>query len=85
MSAPALTVAVMDSPVVHLNVLFPDLAEQKRPFEVVLTVPRPDDGEPLVPCTLPAEVLGCWSADQSLRRTSQSYRGSARRATRTPG
>jgi hypothetical protein len=64
MSVPALTVAVMDSPTVCLDVLFPDLAEPRRPFEVVVTVPRSDGGEPLVPVALPPEVLGCWSADQ---------------------
>lgn len=47
-----------------MDALWPELAEQKRPFEVVVTVPRADGGEPLVPCKLPAEVLGCWSADQ---------------------
>lgn len=54
----------MDSPTVHLDILFPEIREQKRAYEVVVTVPRADGGEPLVPCTLPAEVLGCWSADQ---------------------
>ena len=42
----------------------PELASQPRPFEVVVTVPRTDGGEPLVPCALPAGVLGCWSAEQ---------------------
>src|ERR1700722_13830848 len=64
MSASALTVANMDSAVVRLNVLFLEIGEQTRPFEVLVTVPRADTGEPLVPHTLPAEVLGCWSADQ---------------------
>jgi hypothetical protein len=44
--------------------LWSELSEQPRTFEVVVTVPRSDGGEPPVPCTLPAEVLGCWSADQ---------------------
>lgn len=43
--------------------LWPELEEQPRPFEVVVTVPRTDDGEPLVPCALPDEVIGCWSAE----------------------
>jgi hypothetical protein len=47
-----------------MDALWPELAEQRRPFEVVVTVPRADGGEPLVPCKLPPEVLGCWSADQ---------------------
>jgi len=63
MSASTLTVAAMNSPVVRLDVLFPEFEEQKRPFEVMVTVPRSDGGEPLVPHTLPAEVLSCWSAD----------------------
>jgi hypothetical protein len=54
----------MDSPTVRFDVLFPEIAEQQRPFEVVVTVPREDGGEPLVPRTLPAAVLSCWSADQ---------------------
>ena len=32
---------------------WPELAAQRRPFEVVVTVPRKDDGEPLVPRALP--------------------------------
>jgi hypothetical protein len=52
------------SPVVSMTALWPELEEQPRPFEVVVTVPRGDGGEPLVPCPLPAEVIGCWSADQ---------------------
>jgi hypothetical protein len=40
------------------------MPEQRRPYEVVLTVPREDGGEPLVPRALPAVVLGCWSATQ---------------------
>jgi hypothetical protein len=51
------------SPVVSMTALWP-VEEQKREFEVLITVPREDGGEPLVPTTLPAEVLGCWSADQ---------------------
>jgi hypothetical protein len=31
---------------------------------VVVTVPREDRGEPLVPYALPPQVLACWSADQ---------------------
>lgn len=52
------------APVVSMDVLWPELAGQRRPFEVVVTVPRADGGEPLVPRVLPPEVLGCWSADQ---------------------
>lgn len=48
----------------RLDVLFPELAEQRREFEVVISARRDDGGGPLVPRTLPAEVLGCWSADQ---------------------
>lgn len=55
-----------DSLTLRLDVLFPELAEQKRRFDVMVTVPRPDDGEPLVPCALPAGVLGCWSADRAV-------------------
>jgi hypothetical protein len=29
-----------------------------------VTVPRQDDGEPLVPRALPPEVLGCWQVDK---------------------
>lgn len=36
---------------------------QCHSYEVLLTVPREDKGEPLVPRELPPEVLGCWSAD----------------------
>jgi hypothetical protein len=46
------------------DALWPELAGQRRAFEVVVTVPRGDGGEPLVPRALPPEVLGCWSADQ---------------------
>lgn len=64
MSVHPLTVAFMDTaPVVSMDALWPDLAEQRRPFEVVVTVPREDSGEPRVPRALPPEVLGCWSAD----------------------
>jgi hypothetical protein len=56
---------VMDAaPVVRMDALWPELAEQRRAFEVVVTVPRGDGGGPLVPRALPPEVLGCWSADQ---------------------
>jgi hypothetical protein len=51
------------SPVVSMEALWPELPEQCRPYEVLLTVPREDKGEPLVPQELPPEVLGCWSAD----------------------
>jgi hypothetical protein len=51
-------------PVVSMDALWPDLAEQRRPFEVVVTVSREDGGGPLVPRALPPEVLGCWSASQ---------------------
>jgi hypothetical protein len=52
------------APVVNMDVLWPELAEQRRSFEVVMTVPREDGGEPFVPRALPCGVLGCWSADQ---------------------
>ena len=42
----------------------PELAGDLRTFEVVVTVPREDGGEPLVPYTLPPQVLGCWAADK---------------------
>ena len=42
-----LTVVVVEL-VVGMNALWPELAED-RPFEVVLTAPREDGGEPLVP------------------------------------
>jgi hypothetical protein len=48
--------------VVTMDALWPDMPEQRRPHEVVVTVPREDGGEPLVPRSLPALVLGCWSA-----------------------
>src|SRR6185437_5015935 len=52
------------SPLVTMEVLWPDLPEQPRPYEVVVTVPRQDGGEPLVPRALPPDVLGCWTADR---------------------
>jgi hypothetical protein len=52
------------APVVIMDVLWPELAEQCRAFEVVMTVPREDGGEPFVPHALPHGALGCWSADQ---------------------
>ena len=51
-------------PVVGIDALWPHLPEQRRPYEVVVTVPREDGGEPLVPRSLPAVVFGCWSATQ---------------------
>jgi hypothetical protein len=64
MSLPAPSVSIMDlPPVVSMTALWPELEDQQRPFEVVVTVPRADGGEPLVPCPLPPEVLGCWSAE----------------------
>jgi hypothetical protein len=55
----------MSSPlVVSMDTLWRDMPEQRRPYEVVLTVPREDGGEPLVPRALSAVVLGCWSATQ---------------------
>jgi hypothetical protein len=53
-----------NAPVVSMDALWPELAGQRRPFEVVVTVPRADGGAPLVPLALPPEVLGCWSAGQ---------------------
>lgn len=65
MSVPALTAGFMDSShVVGLDALWPEFSGQQRRFEVVVTVPREDGGEPLAPRTLPPEVLTCWSADQ---------------------
>ena len=55
-----------ESPVVHLDVLFADLPVPGREFEVILTAPRQDGGEPLVPVNLPAGVLGCWSAESAV-------------------
>jgi hypothetical protein len=60
-----LAMTFMDnSPVAGMGALWTELPEQRRPFEIVLVVPREDKGEPLVPRTLPPEVLGCWSAHQ---------------------
>jgi hypothetical protein len=50
------------APVVRLDALWPELAEVRRPYEVVLTVPREDDGTPLTPTVLPEGVTGVWSA-----------------------
>jgi hypothetical protein len=50
-----------------MDALWPEVAGQPRSFEIVVTVAR-DGGEPLVPQTLPPEVLGCWSADQAWLR-----------------
>jgi hypothetical protein len=47
-----------------MDALWPELPEQRRPFEVVVTAPREDRDEPPVPRALPPQVLGCWSADQ---------------------
>jgi hypothetical protein len=47
---------------VTMDALWPDMPEQRRPCEVVVTVPREDGGEPLVPRSLPIVVLCCWSA-----------------------
>jgi hypothetical protein len=47
-----------------MDALWLDMPEPRRPYEVVLTVPREDGGEPLVPRALPTVVLGCWSATQ---------------------
>ena len=52
------------APMVGVDALRLELTGQRRPFEVVVTVPRGDGGEPLVPRALPPQVLGCWSADQ---------------------
>jgi hypothetical protein len=51
-------------PAVTMEAVRPELASQWRLFEVVMTVPRSDGGEPLVPFTLSAGVLTCWSADE---------------------
>jgi hypothetical protein len=51
------------TPIVTMEALWPELPEQCRPYDVLLTVPREDKGAPLVPRELPPEVLGCWSAD----------------------
>ena len=47
-----------------VDALWPELVEQRRAFEVLMTVPREDGGEPFVPHALPRGVLGCRSADQ---------------------
>jgi hypothetical protein len=47
-----------------METLWAELAGERRPYEVVATVPCEDGGEPLVPYDLPPEVLACWSADQ---------------------
>jgi hypothetical protein len=45
MSVRAPTVAFMDpSPIVSMDALWPELVGQRRPFEVVVTVPRDDGG-----------------------------------------
>ena len=49
--------------IVAMEALWPELPGQRRPYEVLLTVPRDDKGEPLVPRELPPEVLGCWPTD----------------------
>lgn len=46
-----------------MEALWPELPEQCRPYDVLLTAPREDKGEPLVPRELPPEVLACWTAD----------------------
>ena len=38
-----------------VDALWPELAEQRRAFEVMVTVPREDGGEPLVP------HVGCYT------------------------
>ena len=50
--------------VVSMDALWPELAEQRHAFEVVMTVPREDGEGPFVPHALSRGVLGCWSADQ---------------------
>lgn len=50
--------------VIDVDSLLPDLEVPLRRWEVILTVPREDDGEPLVPFALPGAVLGCWSATE---------------------
>jgi hypothetical protein len=65
MSVRAPTVTLMDSSaVVSMDALRRGLPEGRRSFEVVVTAPRQDGGEPLVPRALPPEVQGCWSADE---------------------
>jgi hypothetical protein len=51
-----------ESLVVAMDALWPDMPGQRRPYEVVVTVPREDGGEPFVPRSSPAVVLGCWNA-----------------------
>jgi hypothetical protein len=48
--------------VVRLDALWPELAELRRPYEVVLTVPREDSSGPMTPTVLPEGVMGVWSA-----------------------
>jgi hypothetical protein len=64
MSVRPLTVTVMDTPVVSMEALWPDLPEERRTFEVVVTVAREDGGELPAPRALPPEVRGGWSAGQ---------------------
>jgi hypothetical protein len=52
------------TPSVTMEAPWPGLPEQRRPYEVVLSVPREDGGEPLVPYALPSEILACWSAEK---------------------
>jgi hypothetical protein len=40
------------APVVSVDVLWPEPTGQRRRFEVVVTVPREDGGEPLVPLAM---------------------------------
>src|SRR3984957_5027119 len=61
-SAPAYREVMSEPVVVTMDALWPDMPEQRRPYEVVVTAPREDGGEPLVPRSLPAVVLCCWSA-----------------------
>lgn len=51
------------TPTVTMEALWPELPEQRHSYEVLLTAPREDKGEPLVPRELPPEVLACWTAD----------------------
>jgi hypothetical protein len=53
-------------PLVSMTALWPDLAEQRRTYEVILTVPRQDGAGPSVPRTLPARVTDAWSAEQTV-------------------
>jgi hypothetical protein len=79
MSLPVPTVVYIGlSPVVSVAALRPELPEQRRSFEVVVIVPREDGGEPLVPYSLPPELLGCWPADQVIV-SATSARGGRRR------